>query len=162
VKLGAPKNIGLELIHQVPVIINTAGSATCTGNGAIFSHSSDSSAVKIGANIVGSASCGENKPEGTVFSQPTKGAFPQDIKQVVNMQLEGTLMIESGDGIAGAASFDARADPTFEIDPTFAFASDFEVITSPDAASAVPEPGLMGPLGLGCIVLLLRKRYRPV
>jgi hypothetical protein len=63
----------------------------------------------------------------------------------------------------GVAPFDftAFADSTFQIDPSFPFANDYQLIVSPDGApSGIPEPATYVILATGLAGILLCRGWR--
>lgn len=66
----------------------------------------------------------------------------------------------AGNGETASASVHAVIDPTLEIDPSFAYADDFELEYSPGYA-AVPEPATWTMLAVGFIALgVVRRRMK--
>ncbi len=63
-------------------------------------------------------------------------------------------------GQASNNTFQATADPTITIDPSFAYTADFALELSPNIPAAVPEPGTTGLMliGVGLLGLVMRKR----
>ncbi|HEY6345323.1 MAG TPA: PEP-CTERM sorting domain-containing protein [Bryobacteraceae bacterium] len=64
------------------------------------------------------------------------------------------------DGGSAAAAFSVFTDPTFEIDPSFPFASDFELVFSTDDVGTAPEPSTFGLMVLGIIGISTPKLWR--
>ncbi len=56
--------------------------------------------------------------------------------------------------------FQATADPTITIDPSFAYTADFALELSPNIPAAVPEPGTtrLMLIGVALLGLVMRKR----
>jgi len=68
--------------------------------------------------------------------------------------------------VGGHATFQAIADPSIQIDPSFAFANDFALAFSPNLTSSVPEPSSIALSATGLLVLMgvlsssgLRRRF---
>lgn len=83
-----------------------------------------------------------------VNSYTFRVGLPMDVVVSANLYIN----LQNGDESSGPVF--ATADPSFEIDPTFPYADDFEIEYSPGFGTATPEPStrammLLGFVGLG-------------
>ena len=148
-----------ENIKSVPIIANAKGSVECsnTTTGPNEGGGFGQAMVTIVGFATYSAACGSKAPAS--FSKSTVDDLT--INKPVNVQKKvfGGLAEEVHGGTI-TENFDITADPTFEIDPSFAFADDFELVFSPGAetVSNTPEPASIAMLGLGVVLLGIHSR----
>jgi hypothetical protein len=151
-----PGKIPPSSLTGVPVIGTSKGSATCSGN-------SVSASVQVTVSTTPFTNWQSVCQNGTVvlpaFNKSQTGTFPIGKPMDVLMDAGSSATLQVG-GIfpQDTAIFDASVDPSFEIDPSFPFADDFELDFSPGfdtAASgpgdgtAIPEPASLALFGVG-------------
>lgn len=86
------------------------------------------------------------------FTDSVSATAGQDIQVQISAAGSG-VATGALDCCAGHAKFQAIADPTIQIDPSFAFANDFTIVFSPNLPSttAVPEPSSIALLAIGLL-----------
>ena len=140
-------------IKRVPIVVNATGSVSCSPTTQGSTEGSGFGQAKV--TVVGfasySATCGKGRPS---FKKSTVDDFTINEPVSVQKQVSGGLAEEVHSGII-TENFNITADPTFEIDPGFAFADDFELVFSPGAetVSNTPEPASVAMLGLGMVLI---------
>ena len=79
---------------------------------------------------------------------------------LIDLQVSGGVAVGDSPTFPSAfGDFSATADPTFQIDPNFAYRDFFDLVYSPNLApSAVPEPSSIGVVGIGVLGLLVYVR----
>ena len=89
------------------------------------------------------------------FTDSASATVGQDIQVQIGATGNG-VATGALDCCAGHATFQAIADPTIQIDPSFAYADDFAVAFSPNLPSftAVPEPSSIALLAIGLLTLM--------
>jgi hypothetical protein len=151
-------------IDQVPVIMTASGTADCTPLNTQGGNNSDSFAsafVEIGNPnaplFTKRAFCGTDGISHNFTQEPTRLFFGVRQSIPVAMLAEGDASMNVLQG-AVSFSFSATADPTFQIDPSFEFASDFQILVSPDGTqTSIPEPATYATLACGLAGILLAR-----
>jgi hypothetical protein len=142
----------------VPIIANATGSVSCspTTQGSNEGGGFGQAKVTVVGFATYSATCGSGTPS---ISKSTVDDFTINKPVNVQKQVFGGLGEEVHLGTI-TENFSITADPTFEIDPGFAFADDFELVFSPGAepVSNTPEPASVAMLGLGMVLLGVHRR----
>jgi hypothetical protein len=139
-------------ITAVPIEITITASASCSG-----AATQAEAKVEVGllAPLDEGASCGYGHDIPFVVDSET---VPVSIGDPVSVEKGAQGGVGNFTGYGASASIHAVVDPTFEIDPSFAYADDFELDYSPGYAasgSAVPEPStwLLLASGFGALIL---------
>lgn len=150
------------------------GVATC-GSGASWAEASVSLGL-IAPLTPLEADCNLGQPDTPFFSSSTKGLLPIGEPDPITKEAQaGTYVVACLPGLSipscpsgqSSSGVFAIVDPTIEIDPSFAYAKDFELEYSPGyfpSGSAVPEPSTWLLLASGFGALILRRgsvRRRP-
>lgn len=141
-------------VKGVPLIGTAKGSTQCSGDGEGQAGVSTPSlpTVTVAANCRGVSS----------FATTAYASFAVNVPFKVETWATGFFDLKGSD----TGTFFATADPSFEIDPSFAYANDFELVYSPGleptpAGTGVPEPSSLLLLSVGApLTLLLRRRAR--
>lgn len=152
-----PGRIAPADVVGVPVIGSAKGSAQCSGNGGSVHVTNASATVEAkfpytaSDVLIARASCPPTDQSPPEFNTSASEIFPTNRPIDVNTEVDGDINLHDG---ASVGSFTASADPSFEIDPSFPYADDFEIDYSPGFDTAVPEPStwamlLIGFAGLG-------------
>jgi hypothetical protein len=159
----SPDKIAPSDVKGVPVIGTTKGSTQCTGG----LEGQATALVVVGGATFARADCPPGiNPDS--FDKSATGAFPTGVPQNIDVEAYGGVFLQVGgfDGSTDKGFFFASADPSFEIDPSFPYAKDFELVYSPGFTSTgVPEPSSLLLLALGApltFVLGRRARWRRV
>ena len=140
-------------VTDIPVLVRATGSVACASDrpGAAFAIASFDIATNPGTPV--KAMC----PGGASgFSEDTTAMFPENTPELVVTSVQGGIADTAGLFSTVTDSFNALMDPTFEIDPSFPYASYFKLEYSPGfSQQAVPEPdyflvlgGLLSALGV--------------
>jgi hypothetical protein len=135
-------------LTDVPIIESATGSATCSSPHLGEPGSSATATVVINSSRFPHplfAGCGPGTPPGidSTIDLSRIDEWVIGVPVTFEKTVTGTLALEAANGNTSMATFDAMADPSFEIDPSFAFADDFELEFSPgflSPVSSVPEP----------------------
>jgi hypothetical protein len=154
-------------ITAVPIEITITGSVSCSG----FSTSAFANVVVgLVVPLTPAAQCGLD-PEIPSFVDSETVPVSIGTPVPIEKDADGDVSyFSAGDGETASASIHAVVDPTFEIDPSFAYADDFELDYSPGyypSGSAVPEPStwLLLASGFGALILcrgsVRRRGVRP-
>ncbi len=142
-------------VADVPVLFNGTTTAELTGTtGAVASNS-----VSMTISRADGGSTLYELPSDTVGSYGSSLSLIPNVEYVIDMIADVSIANNSG----GAS---ASIDPMMDIDPSFLFADDFQLLFSPgigNSASPVPEPStwaiLLGGLaGLGVARLWASRR----
>jgi hypothetical protein len=140
-------------IKSVPIIASAKGSVSCspTTQGSTEGGGFGQAVVTVVGFATYSATCGKGPRS---FLKSTVDDFTINKPVNVQKQVSGGLAEQVHLGTI-TENFSITADPTFEIDPGFAFADDFELVFSPGAepVSNTPEPASVAMLGLGMVLL---------
>jgi hypothetical protein len=149
-------------ITTVPIEITITASASCSD-----AATQAQAKVEVGllAPLDAGASCGYGHDIPSVVDSETSLVSIGD-PVAIEKAAQGGVGNFTGDG--ASASIHAVVDPTFEIDPSFAYADDFELDYSPGynpSGSAAPEPStwLLLASGFGALILhrgSIRRRSR--
>jgi hypothetical protein len=133
----------------VPVIGTSKGSTQCSG----ANVSADAFVLVFlpDTNITWRSTCKNGAILLGEFNKGKTGDFPIGTPVSVNIEASGSMVLNVEPvQVRDSASFSSYADPAFEIDPSFAYADDFELEYSPGIAASpngpgdgtsVPEPG---------------------
>ena len=113
------------------------------------------------------ARCSTANTQGS-FSESTSVTFPVGKPATITVEAFGSIQLVVGGGSGGSefGAFQASADPSFEIDPSFLYADDFEIDYSPGftaptgTPTEVPEPGSLLLLAFGASLALIPRRRR--
>lgn len=164
-------------VTNVPVEQVAAGSVRCSPGIAGDPTSSVgvvNAAAEVNVSIPGVplnddeiAQCSTENTQGS-FSGPTGVTFPIGKPATVTVDATGIIQLTVGGGSAGSefGAFQASADPSFEIDPSFLYADAFEIDYSPGftaptgTPTEVPEPGSLLLLAFGASLALIPRRRR--
>jgi hypothetical protein len=142
-----------ESIKRVPIVVMAKGSVSCspTTQGSTQGGGFGQSTVTVVGFATYSATCGKGPRS---FLKSTVDDFTINKPVNVHKQVSGGLAEQVHLGTI-TENFSITADPTFEIDPGFAFADDFELVFSPGAetVSNTPEPASVAMLGLGMVLI---------
>ena len=139
-------------IVDVPVIERASGSATCKGDKNSFVIASAIVTLDL-ANFI--AGCNLGQPSS--FNQNTEANFKVDVPVLVRKSVNGEIVSSTFDQ-ESEGQFEATADPSFQIDPSFPFADDFALQFSPDAPASVPEPATVMLFGLAMVLAAAVRR----
>jgi hypothetical protein len=154
-------------INQVPVITHVMGSTNCTPkSGQMWSVGGDAVAqVVIGdpaapmfQHKVVCSDIGDGLSNTFDLSKPLLFGVGKSTPVLVSVRSEASAAV-----LEGVAPFDftAFADSTFQIDPSFPFANDYQIIVSPDGAtSGIPEPATYATLACGLAGILVCRAWR--
>lgn len=154
-------------INQVPVLTHATGSTNCTPKiGDTWSVGGEARAkVVIGGlaapffqQTVTCSDSGGGLSNAFDVNQPVLFGIGQNTPVLISVFSAASAAV-----IGGAAPFDftAFADSTFQIDPSFPFANDYQIIVSPDGtASGIPEPATYVTLASGLAGILLCRAWR--
>jgi hypothetical protein len=143
-------------LTAVPIEITITGSVSCSG----FSAEAQATVV-VGLLVPLTPSANCNNPDKPSFVDSE--TVPVSIGTPVSIEKYATGIVSNfsaGNGNGGTASESVHAvvDPTLEIDPSFAYADDFELEYSPGYAT-VPEPATWTLLAAGFLALdVIRRR----
>jgi len=149
-------------VKGVPIIGTTAGTTSCS------TEAGDSAVAQVVVDdiVYAKAQC---PPEpgliDTSFSTKATSTFPIGVPVNVVVSAYGTLNLGVGyDQDVDHGTFYASADPSFEIDPSFPYADDFELVYSPGLAmppdgTDIPEPGSLLLLAVGAPLTVGLRRY---
>jgi hypothetical protein len=159
-----------EDINKVPIVGMALGSTACGVKGhSVAVASADIRATQSGQLVVPLVNTHAGSPCGEpVQGPPSFGPTP--FTQWWSFEPNETVSVtESVLGNAAAASdvgplsvnFYALLDPTFEIDPSWAYAKDFQLEISPGATPTVPEPSSLALSALGLSMLAFTRLGRP-
>jgi hypothetical protein len=147
-------------VKGVPIIGTTAGTTSCSGS---FAANKTAFAQVIVEDIVyAAAQCPPGKID-TSFSTKVTGTFPIGVPVNVQVSAYGAVNLQVGDQATDNGSFYASADPSFEIDPSFPYANDFELVYSPGLATPadatdIPDPGSLLLLAIGAPLAMASRR----
>jgi PEP-CTERM motif-containing protein len=156
-------------VTNVPVSQVAAGSVRCSPDiaGPTASVGVVNAAAEVNVSIPGVplnddeiARCNTASPQAS-FSGPTGVTFPVGKPATITVSAAGIIQLVVGGGTSATefGAFQASADPTFEIDPSFLYADDFEIDYSPGFSAPtgtpadVPEPSSLLVLGIGLLSL---------
>ena len=145
-------------VTDIPVLVNATGNVACASDrpGAAFAKASFDIATNPDTPLI--ASCPSGDPS---FNADTTAAFPENTPELVVIFVQGGVGDTAGLLSSVTDSFNAIVDPTFEIDPSFPYASYFKLEYSPGfSQQAVPEPDYFLVLGglLSVLAVCLWKR----
>ena len=151
-------------VKGVPVIGTTTGKTQCSGDAVAMAT------IYVDFNLFAKADCPIfNSSTDDHFNTVASGTFPIGVPVNVDVSAFGSVNLQVGVNAGGSTDkgfFFASADPSFEIDPSFQYANDFELVYSPgfDAqapSTDVPEPGSPWLFALGAaLTVVLRRRPR--
>ena len=143
---------------EVPVIIFADGTTSVAGAGyanvttTVGGDISSSSTLYACSNVGGAACTNPSSFSGTIDAEvsPNEGGYYAPYVEIT----------ANGQGYQ-TSSWSFTADPSIEIDPSFADAADYSIIFSADDAApggppgtTVPEPGSLAMLGIGLVALV--------
>jgi hypothetical protein len=154
-----------EIVDSVPITTMATGTIHSSGANSTLNTTASASAAGVIYIVIPSTPpiyFTEGSPTGDPdIDEYTDEYFPVGVAVSVTKLVQGMLVLSSVGGVVGA-SFDAQVDPMFEIDPSFPYASDFELEFSPgySAGSSVPEPATWTMLAAGFVALDLVRRRR--
>jgi hypothetical protein len=122
---------------DVPLLITASGSTSANGPEAL----GRSLVLFAGGEFV---ACSGTGLDAAVCENGSGQPYPTSFSGTQSLTVESNTLADvgvslSGDSELGSGSFSANVDPTVEIDPTFADASEFTLVFSPDVSA--PEPG---------------------
>jgi hypothetical protein len=153
-------------VGLVPVLFQANGTVTSTSTGTDFASDANIG-VLIGSQQYILAACAQS-PAATLsnpapFGPCGLGSSGYGLDEDLPLQQNAAYLIDIfADGSAGSNGYiTATLDPTIEIDPTWQYAADYEIVASP---SVVPEPKSPWLLAGGLLVLLvtaIRRRRQP-
>jgi hypothetical protein len=152
-------------VYNVPIIATTSGTISTSGDDSYagatvsYGYSYDDS----DDYIYYQRALSDQFPsfEGIIYDK----YVPIGVPRFVKLDAFGSLglYVGWGTGLHDSGKFSAEADPIFEIDPTFPYADDFQIIYSPGGdAPAAPEASTWAMLvaGFGALGLAGWKRSR--
>jgi hypothetical protein len=142
-------------VKAVPIEITITGSVSC-------SNSDSSATASFSFGLLAplspsNAACNDSQfSDRPAFAYSTKESLPIGAPDTFDKTV--TALANNFSAINGATaslSVHATVDPTIEIDPSFAYADDFELEYSPGYASggAAPEPETWAMVGIGFLAL---------
>lgn len=153
-----PNNPAAPPLTQVPIDIVGTGLANCSSSGV------DALADGQAITQVGGTSFSAFCPSGS-FAINNVLPFFVGSPTVVSLTVEANPLCVYDPLFPCSASARAAADPTFQIDPSFAYANDFTLIYSPNLvqSASVPEAPSFFLLSAGLLALgyVIRTRRTP-
>lgn len=155
--VNAPGKLAPSDVKGVPIIGVTKGSTQCGGTVATAE-----AGVRVDLTLVAAAQCplGQYPSE---YNLQVPGTFTVGVPESIEVFAQASLYFNSNNG--GRSGFaNASADPSFEIDPTFPYAKDFQLVYSPGfdtPTPGIPEPATFLMLAAAApLAIVLRQRSR--
>jgi hypothetical protein len=160
-----PNRIPPPTIKAVPVLALATGSVMCGGAAQVAAADVSVDFLTPLVNPA-FASCGSQNPvQIPSFESQLSGLFQIGVPSNVVMAVSGALGLQAIDAGTDVGSFNATVDPTIEIDPSFAYADDFELDFSPGVTGVtsndVPEPSSLALLAAMFTSFAIARRRKP-